>query len=411
VLTSHGGLTSHAAVVMRSMGKSAVTGARDLRIDANNQTVSTKDGKRSIGKGEVVTIDGSSGMVYLGEVPTTLSGHQEDFRTILAWADKYKTMNVLANADTPDEVRKAVELGAEGIGLCRTEHMFFHPDRINLFRKLILSEGLTGKSGEGKGKEERLQVLRQLLPLQRQDFLLIFREMHNRQVTIRLLDPPMHEFLPNPSKADFEEQVFALSGQVNMTVDDLRHRIYSLQEQNPMMGCRGCRLEIVYPEIMQMQAQAIVGALLDAKDEGYRVHVQVMIPMVVTDHEVDVMSPLLVQAMEEMCAQCNALPEDVHCELGTMIETPRACIRADRIANARYVSFLSFGTNDLTQLLFGMSRDDTQSYMPLYLEKHLVARDPFLSLDLHGVGAMMRLAIHRAKAASPNIRVSWFVCW
>ncbi len=376
VLTTHGGLTSHAAVVMRGMGKSAVTGIQYLVINQEQQTLSTRDDKFQLHMGEVITIDGTTGMVYVGEVPTTMVGHLDEFQTILNWADKYKTMNVLANADTPEDVRKAIALGAEGIGLCRTEHMFFHPDRINIFRKMILSEG----------KEERQRCLQQMLPYQRQDFLQIFREMHNRQVTIRYLDPPMHEFLPNPNQFDFDEQVERLSGELQMSPDTLRSRIFTLQESNPMLGCRGSRLEILYPEIVEMQSKAIMGAAIDAKQEGYRVHVQVMLPMIVSDHEVDTISPLIVQTMEEMCTSCDVLPEDIHCELGTMIETPRACIRADRIAAAKYVSFVSFGTNDLTQLIFGMSRDDTQQYMVsfLYFMHFKLTFHIFLSADVLG---------------------------
>ncbi len=353
MLTVRGGLTAPGAVTMRSLGKAAVTGAHTLSIDQDSQTLCVNGKKVNVSTGDVITIDGTHGTVYLGEMPTAIAGYQHHFQTILAWADKYKSMQILAHADTPADVRKAISFGAEGIGLCRTEHLLFHPDRINIFRKLILSET----------KDDRQQYLNQLLPHHRNDFLQIFRQLHNRQVTIRLFDSALQEAFPKPHQSEFDDQVEHLSEELQVSSDTLRSRIYGFQESNPIFGCRGSRLNILFPDIVEMQAKAIVGAAIDAKQEGFRVFVQVMLPTIFSDHEVDTICPVIVQAMEDMCAACDVLPQDIHCELGTVIDTPRACIRADRISSSRYVNCLTIGTNELTEAIFGMSRDDVHVFM------------------------------------------------
>jgi pyruvate,orthophosphate dikinase len=249
VLTTLGGLTSHAAVVMRGMGKSAVTGARDLMVDVHKQQLKSRDGKTVLKKGDVISIDGSTGFVYLGEVPTVSSGHSADFQTILSWADKYKDMYVFANADTPEEAMKAIELGADGIGLCRTEHMFFHPDRLSIFRQLLLTES----------QKDRDECLQKLSAMQQEDFEKMFSVMNGRQVTIRLVDPPIHEFMPDPSSSDFPREVEKIASSTGIDIDLCKTRILELQERNPMMGCRGARLEIMHPELVCVQVKAIVG--------------------------------------------------------------------------------------------------------------------------------------------------------
>ncbi len=353
MLTCRGGLTSHAAVVMRGMGKSAVTGARDLCIDVEGRRMWTRDGRVEVKAGDEITIDGSTGKVYRGLMPLVSAGENDDFRTLLQWADKYKNMHVLANADTPEDAWKALELGAEGIGLCRTEHMFFKPERLNLFRHMILCDK----------EAERDRSLESLLPMQRDDFVEIFRIMNGLQVTIRLIDPPIHEFLPSPQSKDFKDEVFRLSGQIGLSTEYCERRILELQEKNPMLGCRGCRLSIIYPDILDMQVRAIIGAALSVRKEDIRNKVQIMIPLVFSDHEVDEITPSIMRIAHELCYFENTTIHDLGLELGAMIEVPRACIRADKIAATTYMNFISFGSNDLTQLTFGMSRDDTQQFL------------------------------------------------
>lgn len=253
VLTMRGGMTSHAAVVMRGMGKTAVTAASNLIVDRHKKELRTVDGKHVLREGDIITIDGSSGLVYTGDVPMVSSTSSEAFRTVLLWADKYKRLNVLTNADTPDDAGRALDLGAEGIGLCRTEHMFFEEEKLRLLRRLILTDD----------SSERKQLLNRMIPLQQRDFARIFRIMNNRQVTVRLIDPPMHEFLPDPSRSDFEQASSELASSLHMDHEDCKRRIFELQESNPMLGFRGCRLGVVFPEIIEMQAAAIIGKSCD----------------------------------------------------------------------------------------------------------------------------------------------------
>eukprot|EP00600_Ochromonadales_sp_CCMP1393_P008438 CAMPEP_0174954150 /NCGR_PEP_ID=MMETSP0004_2-20121128/265_1 /TAXON_ID=420556 /ORGANISM="Ochromonas sp., Strain CCMP1393" /LENGTH=988 /DNA_ID=CAMNT_0016201933 /DNA_START=1859 /DNA_END=4825 /DNA_ORIENTATION=- len=442
VLTLRGGLTSHAAVVMRGMGKPAVVGVQQLYIDTDTGVLATRPVKAAVAtasstsstpaaatataaavkaneaieavqagiahahehlpqimvkQGETITIDGSTGIVYTGEMPTVSVGQDENFLAVMQWADKYKRLHVLANAESPEDVQQADRMGAEGVGLCRTEHMFFHEARIDLFRHLILTDNPV----------ERQHCLAQLLPLQQADFLQIFTTMGPRQVTIRLLDPPLHEFLPRPQNPDFSEEIAQLAARGGIPPAQCERRVRTLQENNPMLGFRGCRLSIVYPEITEMQVKAIVGAVIEARDKGIDVHAEIMIPLVVTDHEVDLIAPIVTAAAESVCAAASPRHtlESLNIRLGSMIETPRACIRADRIAAARNISFLSVGSNDLTQFMFGFSRDDTQRFMADYLDKHLIAKDPFTSIDLGGVGGMIQMTVRRAQRANKDIQV------
>jgi len=395
VLTMRGGMTSHAAVVMRGMGKSAVTAASNLILDLEKKELRTKDGKHTLHAGDIITIDGSSGLIFTGDVPMISSTASEEFRTVLQWSDKYKRLQVLANADTPEEVSKAAEFGAEGLGLCRTEHMFFSEDRITLLRQLILSDDMV----------ERKNLLNRMIPYQQRDFLRIFRVMPGRQITVRLLDPPMHEFLPSPSRPGFEEALNELCSSLHMDVDDCRRRIFDLQEVNPMLGFRGCRLGVVYPEIVEMQVAAIIGAAIEADKEGLRVGLQIMIPLVFSEHEVDYIIAIINRVRRELCRMEGVHEGSLFLQIGSMLETPRACLRADRITSIDEVEFLSFGSNDLTQMMLGLSRDDTQQFMPHYLKHNIIAFDPFECLDTQGVGAMVDLAVRKARKTDPNIKM------
>lgn len=396
VITIRGGFTSHAAIVMRGMGKSAVTAA-DLILDAENKQLRGKNGM-IVNEGDVLTIDGSTGLIYKGQVPLIDATENTHFNTILHWADKYKRIGVLVNADQADEAEKALSLGAEGLGLCRTEHMFFAADRIQLFRHLILSDS----------EEERRQCLQAIEPLQCQNFLDLFRLMDKRQVTIRLLDPPLHEFLPKPTAADFDHQVQELASQTKLSEDDVRSRIFKMQEVNPMLGFRGIRIAIAHPEIAEMQVRAIINAAIQAKREDIRVGTQIMLPVIISDHEIDCLLPMIKRLKEQLCFDADLLPAALFLQVGVMMETPRACIRAERIARLEGVDFMSFGTNDLTQMVFGLSRDDSGQFMPKYLEHHIIAHDPFVQLDVNGVGALMHTAIKRARHAAPDIKVTMY---
>ena len=424
VLTMRGGMTSHAAVIARGMGKSAVTGAcgsgmaithptgtethyataeaECQAIEEHSRLVCKLQNGREVllKSGDIITLDGASGIVYQGTMPMVAAGRDDDYQTILAWADKYKRMSVLANAETAADVARAVEMGAEGLGLCRTEHMFFAEDRIDFMRAMILSSTV----------EQRREILNQMLPLQRADFLAIFRLCPGKQVTIRLLDPPLHEFLPSPLGSDadkYKEEVKALANRLKMSEDQCHDRIRALSERNPMMGFRGVRLSVVQPEITEMQTKAMVGALFDANQEGLVLpRVELMLPLVCTDHEVEVVAPVIKNAAAATVAEVAKVSGLTFTyRIGTMVEVPRACLRADAIASEGDISFVSFGTNDLTQLMFGFSRDDAGSFLPDYMERHLLANDPFASIDVRGVGAIMRTAVQKIRRANPGCKI------
>ena len=384
ILTSRGGMTSHAAVVARGMGKPCVSGAGSLRIDYRSGTVSA--GGKVLEKGQIVTIDGSTGQVLIGEVPMLQPSLSGDFATLMVWADAGRRMKVRANAETPADARVARDFGAEGIGLCRTEHMFFDGERILAVREMILSST----------EEGRRAALAKLLPMQRNDFLQIFEIMKGLPVTIRLLDPPLHEFLPH-SDAEIAEVAAAMG----VSADKLRERAMELAEFNPMLGHRGCRLLVSYPEIAEMQARAIFEAAVEAgKVTGAPVVPEVMVPLVGLKGELDLVRGRI-DAMAKAVAEETGVAIDY--QVGTMVELPRAALRAGEIAQS--AEFFSFGTNDLTQTTFGISRDDASSFLGTYQQKGLIEQDPFVSLDRDGVGELISIAAERGRETRPDIKL------
>ena len=384
ILTTRGGMTSHAAVVARGMGRACVAGAGDLRGDYASQTISAKG--KVVKGGEIITINGSTGEVMVGEVPTIQPELSGDFATLMEWADKVRTMGVRANADTPTDAKNARRFGAEGIGLCRTEHMFFDGNRIAAVREMIMAD-----DGEGRKK-----ALDKLLPMQRGDFEELFRIMAGLPVTIRLLDPPLHEFLP---KTDAEMQEVAKATGKDMAT--LHHRAAALHESNPMLGHRGCRLAITAPEIYEMQAQAIFEAAANVvKETGATLVPEIMIPLIATKKEFD-----LLKAMVDRIAAEVMKAKGVKFDYltGTMIELPRAALRAGEIAET--AEFFSFGTNDLTQTCFGLSRDDAGSFLGSYLKQGILEHDPFVSIDRDGVGELMRIGAERGRRTRPGLKL------
>jgi len=384
ILTSRGGMTSHAAVVARGMGRPCVTGAGGLRIDAKTRTVTAGD--RLIEAGQCITIDGSTGEIMAGQVPTRQPELSGDFATLMTWADRHRTMKVRTNADTPPDTQTARDFGAEGIGLCRTEHMFFEEDRIIAVRRMILSQDT----------EHRQAALDILLPYQRDDFTGIFRVMQGLPVTIRLLDPPLHEFLPR------EESEFAdVAKAMKVSAEQLRKRALELTEANPMLGHRGCRLAITYPEIYEMQARAIFeAALVVAEEKGETVTPEIMIPLIATAGELAMLRQRIDHVAREVF---EAAGRSLDYLVGTMIELPRAALTADAIAQS--ADFFSYGTNDLTQTTFGISRDDAGSFLPAYLDAGLLPRDPFASLDREGVGMLLRHSSESGRKAKPDLKL------
>ncbi|MGQ9365570.1 pyruvate, phosphate dikinase [Azospirillum sp. ST 5-10] len=384
ILTTRGGMTSHAAVVARGMGRACVAGAGELRVDYKNKVMSVRD--VTIREGDIVTIDGSTGEVMLGEVPTIQPELSGDFATLMGWADEIRRLGVRANAETPLDARTARKFGAEGIGLSRTEHMFFDPDRILAVREMILAET----------EEGRRKALAKLEPFQKQDFVELFEIMAGLPVTIRLLDPPLHEFLPN-TEAEMEEVARAAG------TDPLRvhHRAAQLHEANPMLGHRGCRLGITYPEIYEMQARAIFTAAAEVETKtGETVIPEVMIPLIGTKKELDILKAVVDRAAEQVRA---ATGRTVTYHVGTMIELPRAALRADEIAET--AEFFSFGTNDLTQTTFGISRDDAGSFLPDYERAGILEHDPFATLDAEGVGELVRIGVERGRKVRPDLKL------
>jgi pyruvate,orthophosphate dikinase len=369
ILTAHGGMTSHAAVVARGMGKPCVAGCEGLALDADAGVA--RIGSHELRELDVITIDGGTGNVIVGDVPTVPPEINEDFETVLEWADGIRGLGVRANADTPEDAVRAREFGAEGIGLCRTEHMFFAPERLPIVQEMILADG----------EEDRRAALDRLLPMQQSDFEAIFEAMAGLPVTIRLLDPPLHEFLPPPEEA---------------TDEKMRHRIRALQEANPMLGTRGCRLGIQFPEIYEMQVRAIVRAALAVRQRtGDAPLVEIMHPLVGFAEELRRLRELTVATAEE--------EGDVEYLCGTMIELPRACVRADEIAE--YADFFSFGTNDLTQTALGFSRDDAEGkFLTRYLEDGVLERNPFETIDRSGVGELMRIAVERGRSVKEELK-------
>jgi len=386
ILTARGGMTSHAAVVARGMGKPCVAGCPAISIDYGKQmlTVATESGETvTLKKGDAITIDGGTGVVYAGIVPTVPAGLSGDFDELMTWADASRTMKVRSNADTPIDARTARAFGAEGIGLCRTEHMFFDDERIGAMREMILSES----------KDQRERALAKLLPFQRQDFVGLFREMEGLPVTIRLLDPPLHEFLPHERK-----QIEALSIAMGVSAIKLEERARDLHEQNPMLGHRGVRLAITYSEIYAMQVRAILEAAVQVKAEGKTVLPEIMIPLAISKRELDLMK----QMVDEVAAEVFASNPKVDFLFGTMIELPRAALKAGELAET--AEFFSFGTNDLTQATLGLSRDDAGKFLPAYVEAGILPKDPFVSIDQEGVGELVRMGRERGKSTRPGIK-------
>ena len=371
ILTAHGGMTSHAAVVARGMGKPCVAGCEGLTIDLGARTLNI--GGHQLAEGDTLTIDGGSGEVIVGEVPLVPPQINEDFETILGWADELRRLKVHANADTPADAAKAREFGAEGIGLCRTEHMFMADDRLPVVREMIMASG----------EDERRSALEKLLPYQQSDFEGIFEAMAGLPVTIRLLDPPLHEFLPPLEEAKDER---------------MRERIKALHETNPMLGTRGCRLGLLWPEIYEMQVRAIVRAALAVEERtGAAPLVEIMHPLVGFAEELHRLRAITI-------ATANEESETLEYLVGTMIELPRACVRADEIA--AYADFFSFGTNDLTQTTLGLSRDDAEGkFLARYLEDGVLERNPFETLDQSGVGDLMRIAVERGRGVKENLKM------
>ena len=384
ILTTRGGMTSHAAVVARGMGKPCVSGAGTLRVDYAAQTMSAAG--QHFKKGDIITIDGSTGQVLAGRVPMQEPALSDEFATLMGWADKVRKLKVRANADTPTDARTALKFGTEGIGLCRTEHMFFDADRILAVREMILSDDEKG----------RRAALAKLLPMQRDDFTELFTIMKGLPVTIRLLDPPLHEFLPHS-----EEEIAEVAQAMNADPRKLADRARELHEFNPMLGFRGCRLAIAYPEIAEMQARAIFEAAVAAgKSTGKPVVPEVMVPLIATKTEFD-----LVKARIDAMAQAveKETGKTLDYQVGTMIELPRACLKAGEIAET--AEFFSFGTNDLTQTTYGISRDDAASFLGAYQNKGILATDPFVSLDQEGVGELIRIATQRGRKVRKGLKL------
>ena len=385
VLTERGGMTSHAAVIGRGIGLPCVVGASDIVFDVVRKQLTMPDG-RVLKKGDVITIDGSNGEVLAGETPLLEAARDESFQTLMAWADAVRDIAVRANADTPADAEVARNFRAQGIGLCRTEHMFFEADRLTVMREMIFADS----------SEDRAAVLERLLPMQRGDFIDLFRIMQGQPVCIRLFDPPLHEFLPS-DRSGMRELAEAL----DLPLSDVTRRVEALGEYNPMLGMRGVRLGITVPEIYEMQARAIFEATIEASREGAPVVPEIMIPLVSACREVE-----LVKTRVDAVAAAvrNETGQDFTYRLGVMVETPRAALRADEIAP--HVAFLSFGTNDLTQMTYGLSRDDAGRFMSAYVQQGVYSEDPFHTLDVEGVGELLRIGAERGRTASPDLVLS-----
>ncbi len=382
ILTQTGGMTSHAAVVARGMGKCCVSGAN---ISVNTKAKKFTAGKYIVSEGDIITLDGNLGHVLFGNVEKIPAEIHGDFEIILSWADEVRKLKIRTNADTPLDARRAREFGAEGIGLCRTEHMFFDVDRIEKMRQMILSET----------KEEREKALQDLLPHQRSDFEEIFKAMDGLPVTIRFIDPPLHEFLPQ-KKSDLE----SLAKKFGKTLEEIQNRVESLHEVNPMLGHRGCRLMITYPEIIEMQTRAVIEAAINMKKKGVTVYPELMIPLVGDEKELIFLKKILLFEAEQVIAEEGV---KIDFSVGTMMETPRACLISEEIA--KEAEFYSYGTNDLTQMTFGFSRDDVGKFLPHYKELGLIEKDPFASIDEKGVGKLVRESVATARKHKPKLKI------
>ncbi|MHB8864481.1 MAG: pyruvate, phosphate dikinase, partial [Pirellulaceae bacterium] len=385
ILTSTGGMTSHAAVVARGWGRCCVAGAGEIQINDKARKITV--GGKTFGGNDVLSIDGSTGEVMAGEVATQSPSLSGDFAKVMKWADKYRTLHIRTNADTPADAQRARDFGAEGIGLCRTEHMFFQEDRIAAMREMILAET----------QEARKAALAKLLPFQRKDFIGIFTAMKGLPVTVRLLDPPLHEFLPQDAKSQAE-----MAERLGVKAAVVKARVSQLHEANPMLGHRGCRLSVTYPEILEMQVQAIVEAAIDCKQKKIDARAEIMIPLVGTAAELKMLRALAAETVAQVKAK-KKFAGKLDISIGTMIEIPRAALTADKIAE--HADFFSFGTNDLTQMTFGFSRDDINSFLPDYLKQELLLIDPFQSLDSEGVGQLVEMGVTKGRATKKDLKV------
>jgi pyruvate,orthophosphate dikinase len=384
ILTVRGGMTSHAAVVARGMGTCCVSGCGDIVIDEDAKTFSL--GGYTFHEGDYISLDGSTGKIYKGDIKTEEATVSGNFGRIMAWADQNRRLQVRANADNPRDTKKALELGAEGIGLCRTEHMFFDEERIPAIRKMILSETV----------EERTKALDALIPFQKSDFKAMYKELKGLPMTVRYLDPPLHEFLPK-EEADIE----ALAKDMNVTVEHLKNKCNELHEFNPMMGHRGCRLAVTYPEIAKMQTRALMEAAIEVEEEdGYSIIPEIMIPLIGDKKELQFVKNIVVETAEKVKSEKNS---NIEYHIGTMIEIPRAALLADEIAEE--AEFFSFGTNDLTQLTFGFSRDDAGKFLDSYYQNKIYEQDPFARLDQNGVGKLVAMATEKGKSVRNDIKL------
>ena len=384
VLTMRGGMTSHAAVVARGMGTCCVSGCGDLKVHEEEKFIEL--GGHKIKEGDYISLDGSTGKIYLGDIPTVEASISGNFERIMNWADSFRRLKVRTNADTPEDAANAVRMGAEGIGLTRTEHMFFNPDRIPKIRKMILSDTV----------EEREAALNELIPFQKGDFKGIYKAMEGRPVTIRFLDPPLHEFVPTT-----EEDIAALAEEMGLSAADVKARCDALHEFNPMMGHRGCRLAVTFPEIAKMQTRAVMEAAIEVNaEEGYDMIPEIMVPLVGDKKELAFVKKTIVETAEQVKAEKGS---DIQYHIGTMIEIPRAALMADEIAEE--AEFFSFGTNDLTQMTFGFSRDDAGKFLTDYYKSKIYESDPFAHLDQNGVGQLIAMAVEKGRKVRPDIKL------
>jgi pyruvate,orthophosphate dikinase len=385
ILTSTGGMTSHAAVVARGWGKCCIAGAGEVEINEANRTISING--RSFGDQDIISIDGTSGEVMAGEVPTEEPELSDEFKSLMEWADSNRVLKVWTNADTPQDAARARGWGAQGIGLCRTEHMFFEGERITDMREMILAET------EG----DRQVALQKLLPHQREDFVGLFTAMEGLPVTVRLLDPPLHEFLPHEEQLQQE-----LADRLGVPLEKIKSRVTQLHETNPMLGHRGCRLSITYPEILNMQVTAITEAAIECRNSGVDARPEIMVPLVGTYKELSLLRKDI-EKIIKATKEAKGFSDELTIPIGTMIEIPRAALTADEVA--QHADFFSFGTNDLTQMTFGYSRDDIASFLPNYIRKEILERDPFQSLDTTGVGQLVDIAVTKGRGEKKGMKM------
>ena len=384
ILTVRGGMTSHAAVVARGMGTACISGCGDIVIDEKKKQFTL--GGKTYFEGDYISLDGSTGKIYDGDIQTQEASISGNFGRIMSWADSFRKLRVRTNADTPADAANAVRLGAEGIGLCRTEHMFFEPERIPKIRKMILS----------KTVEEREKALEELIPFQKGDFKAIYEVMEGKPVTIRFLDPPLHEFVPTD-----EKDIEALAKDMNLSVEEVKSTCSELHEFNPMMGHRGCRLSVTYPEIARMQTRAVIEAAIEvSKEKGFEIVPEIMVPLVGDKKELKFVKDVIVETAEKVKAEKNS---NLVYHIGTMIEIPRAALLANEIAEE--AEFFSFGTNDLTQMTFGFSRDDAGKFLVDYYKSKIYESDPFAKLDQNGVGQLIEMAVTKGRSQRPNLKI------